>query len=481
MRAILQKLFSPAKVTPPSPVQPARNPARCAELRKRGNALLSQGKLDEAAMAYREAVRADPDDAASLVNLGYVLCEQQKPQEAVLVLGQALERDPDQCDAHFMLSTLALNHGDVAGATFHLREVLRVQPRFDVSAYFSSEDVHDKSAARCEIILSIDPDNAFAHRRLGMKHLLFGDYARGWPGYQWRFKIDVQGQTHKIFPQPLWLGGSLQGKTILLHWEQGYGDTLQFCRYARDVAALGATVLLQVQPGLGRLLAGLDGVSGLFEENEPLPPFDTHCPLMSLPLALAAGDAGKAVPDQRVYLKPNPQRLDYWQQRLATADFPRGPKIGIVWSGNPGHIADLQRSLPLSLFTTALPDDLHVISLQPLVRPADAPLLAADTRIHDWGKEFGDFAETAALVSALDLVITVDTGVAHLAGALGKPVWVLLPHLPDWRWQLDREDTDWYPHVRLFRQQTLDDWRVPLARVRAELDALMAQAPTHAA
>lgn len=467
MKSLLGRLFgSPAAATP---ALPERDPARCAELRKRGNALLAQGKLDEAGQAYRMATLADPQDAASFVNLGYVLGQQKNWSQAQESLEQAVLWDADQLDAHFMLAKLAYDRGDIAAATAHVREVLRIQPGFSLSTYFSEGDSNEESLAFSRIVLSIDPDNAHAHRRLGMTALCLGDYVTGWREYQWRFKVEVPGMTHKTFAQPLWLGDApVQGKTILLHWEQGYGDTLQFCRYAGAVAALGAKVVLQVQPGLGSLLSCLEGVDVLIEENQPLPPFDMHCPLMSLPLALNEV-SGRFVSGTQPYLRAPADRLGYWQQRMASVDLPALPRTGIAWSGNPSHVADLFRSIPLSVFLHALPADFRAVSLQPLVRPADMAILMQQTRIAHFGAELSTFAETAALLCNLDLVITVDTGVAHLAGAMGKTVWVLLPFMSDWRWLTDREDSPWYPDIRLFRQKALGDWSHPLEAVREAL------------
>ncbi|MES2912434.1 MAG: tetratricopeptide repeat protein [Pseudomonadota bacterium] len=468
MNSLLRKMFGSA-AGQPAPALPERDVARCAELTKRGNALLAQGMLGESERAYRAATQADPQNAGALVNLGYVLGQQNKWVEAGAALKQALLRDPDQYDAHFMLGKLAFDKANIVEATAHMREVLRIQPGFDLTTYFSAEDSTSEALAICRMVLSIDPDNALAHRSVGMTSLRLGDFRTGWKEYEWRFRIDVKGQTHKTFPQPLWLGDApVDGKTVLLHWEQGYGDTLQFCRYAREVKAQGASVLLQVQPGLGSLLACLDGVDILLEENEPVPPFDLHCPLMSLPLALGEY-SGSFASGTQPYLHAPEGRIDYWQRRLEEIELPARPRTGIVWSGNPAHVADLKRSIPLGMFLHVLPADFRVVALQPLVRPADMAILDQESRVTYLGAELSTFAETAALISALDLVITVDTGVAHLAGAMGKTVWVLLPYMSDWRWLMDREDSPWYPHMRLFRQQVVDDWNHPLEAVRLAL------------
>ncbi len=446
------------------------------DLKKQGNALLDRGDLHEAGLRYRAATLADPCDASAFVNLAYVLCEQQQFQQAQLVLEQALVLDPSQFDAHFMLATLAQDQGDMGRASAHLRELLRLQPGFDFMTQASYEGQYDKTIARYEAILGIDPHNARAHWGLGFASLLLGDYERGWKEWEWRFK--ASGRPHpQSFAQPLWLGAEpVAGKTVLIHAEYGYGDTLQFCRYAADVAALGASVLLQVQGGLGDVLSGLAAGVRVLEDGEPLPAFDVQCPLMSLPLALGRHKSEITTP-QTPYLRAAPERIKSWRKQIDGLGMPAWPRTGIVCSGNPAHQRDRQRSIPLSQFLRALPDDMKAICLQPELREADAAALQADSRLTFLGKKLANFADTAALISTLDLVITVDTSTAHLAGALGKPVWILLPHAPDWRWLLQRDDSPWYPSARLFRQERADDWSAPLAKVKEALNQMRALSP----
>lgn len=462
----------PLAAAAPTPVVAASPSAR--DLRKQGNALLAQGQLEEARLRYHAATLADPQDAAAFVSLGYVLCEQQRLQEAQLALQQALALDASQFDAHFMLATLAQDLGDMGLAVFHLREVLRLRPGFDFMTQASYEGQYDKAIARYEAILGIDPDNARAHWGLGFASLLLGDYERGWKEWEWRFKAGAAASSPPVTQAP-WLGApSIAGKTILLHAEYGYGDTLQFCRYAADTAALGATVLLQVQRGLGDVLSGLAAGVRVLEDGEPLPPFDVHCPLMSLPLALGLHKSEISTPPTP-YLRAAPERIGRWRERM---DGLGTPRIGIVCSGNPAHQRDQQRSIPLGRFLRALPDGMTAVCLQPELREADAAALQADGRVTFFGRELANFADTAALIATLDLVITVDTSTAHLAGALGKPVWILLPHAPDWRWLLKREDSPWYPSARLFRQDRPDDWSTPLDKVREALNHMRGHSPT---
>ena len=269
---------------------------------------------------------------------------------------------------------------------------------------------------------------------------------------------------------PLWLGDApVAGKTVLLHAEQGLGDTIQFCRYAPRVAALGARVVLEVQRPLVDLMKTLAGPAAVVARGDALPDFDLHCPLLSLPLAF--GTRLDTIPAEVPYLRAPPGATD-WDARLGA----KRPRIGLVWSGNPGHKRDRDRSIPFYALLPLLDLDATFVSLQKEVRPADAAVLKQTGTVIDAADALTTFSDTAALIAALDLLITVDTSVAHLAGALGKPVWVLLPQVPDWRWLLERDDSLWYPSARLFRQNDTRAWGPVIARVRDALSELVAGA-----
>jgi hypothetical protein len=270
----------------------------------------------------------------------------------------------------------------------------------------------------------------------------------------------------RTFRKPLWLGEEpLSGKTILLHGEQGLGDSIQFCRYAALVRDLGGRVILEVPDALTGLLRGLDGVAQLVAKGAPLPRFDFHCPLMSLPLAFKT--SLKTIPAAAQYIAADSAKAQGWGERLGSRTQPR---VGLAWRGNPAHAADGRRSIPLAVLRGALAPDIAWYSLHRDIRDTDAPLLAASTDIQHFGAEM-DFEMTAALIDRLDLVISVDTSLAHLAGAMGKPTWVLLPFTPDWRWLMDREDSPWYPSVRLIRQNKRNDWPSVMQRVFLDLQA----------
>ena len=314
--------------------------------------------------------------------------------------------------------------------------------------------------------VALRPDYALAHWNESLCRLLMGDFEGGWREYEWRREVREFAPQYHDFPRPLWLGEQeVAGRTILLHAEQGFGDTLQFCRYASLLAARGARVILEVQPPLKSLLTRLSGPAMVLAQGEPLPEFDLHCPLMSLPLA--CGTTLDTVPAAERYLTADPERVAACSARLGNTARPR---VGLVWSGNPAHGNDYARSIALVDLLGSLDGaGVTFVSLQKDVRSHDRATLAARADILHCGEELRDFDDTAAWIEAMDLVISVDTSVAHLAGALGKPVWVLLPYAPDWRWLLEREDSPWYPTARLFRQPRSGDWDGVLLAVACAL------------
>ena len=302
-----------------------------------------------------------------------------------------------------------------------------------------------------------------------MARLALGDFAAGWTEYEWRWQTAAFAPHRRNFTSPQWTGGQdLAGKTILLHAEQGLGDTIQLVRYVPLVARRGATVILEVQPELASLLAGIDGAAGVIARGRKLPRFDLHCPLMSLPRAL--GTTAETIPAAVPYIRVAQAAARSWAQRL-----PQGRVIGIAWAGRRSHHNDLNRSLPLGRLAPLLRHaGARFVSLQRDVRPGDDAILRDSPSIVDLGGVPEDFADTAALISRLDAVISVDTAVAHLAGALGKPLLLLLPYAADFRWLRRRDDSAWYPSARLLRQPAFGDWDGVVAR----LCALVSQSPT---
>jgi len=343
---------------------------------------------------------------------------------------------------------------DFADAHYNLGVALHGQGRFDEALASYDE------AAR------LNPEFVDARWNRAFLWLTMGRFAEGWREHEWRWRR--KHQPPRSFPQPLWKGEPIAGRTILLHNEQGVGDTLQFVRYAPLVAAQGARVLVQVQRPLARLVrASLDGGIEVLAEGDLLPPFDLHAPLLSLPLAFAT--TLETVPARIPYLKADAAAAARWRSRIGPLP---GLKIGLVWAGNAQHKNDRNRSIALERLMP-LVDEVKArwFSLQVGERAGDLARVASG-RINNLADRFTDFAETAAAIDNLDLVISVDTAVAHLAGALGKPAWVLLPAVPDWRWLLVRSDNPWYPTARLFRQPARGDWDSVMQALRAALHEL---------
>jgi len=482
----------------------------------RGNLLAQTGKLDDALSAYDRALLIKPDHVDALINRSNVLRTQGRPHEALAGYELALRLRPNSAAGHYNRGNIMQDLVRHTDAIACYEQALAIDPRFAEAANNRSVsllalDQPEEALRSVEMALALKPDYPFAiynrgnalrdrgeyqealacyadvqrrtpeypraHWNEALCRLLIGDFEQGWLKHEWRWKTDTFTSPFRGFPEPLWLGSeSLQGKTILLHAEQGFGDTVQFCRYSRLVAALGATVVLEVQPALMSLLATLEGVDQLVATGAPLPRFDYQSPLLSLPLAFHT--TLETIPAEP-YLSADAAQAEVWRDRLGTRTRPR---VGLVWSGNPAHINDKKRTIPLSQIVRLLSGDLQFISLQKEIRASDQASLDQHPEIFDPRDQLGDFADTAALISILDLVITVDTAVAHLAGALGKPVWLLLPATPDWRWLLKREDSPWYPSARLFRQATAGDWDGVIANVARALGEFgqYAGAPTPA-
>lgn len=377
-------------------------------------------------------------DAGSLVNLAATLEKLDRLEEALARVEEALLLDPARRDGLVNRVAILLRQRRVREAAEAARRALDVLP-----------------------------DDAVLHMHLGFALLLLGDFARGWEEHEWRLRGPMFSGYRVPAQYPLWRGESLHGKSIFVYGEQGFGDGIQFVRYVPELARQAREVILQLPEGLAPLAGGLAPNCRQLPQGAAMPAIDFHCPLMSLPHVLGT-DAG-SVPAAVPYLRAQPQRVADWRARLG-----QGPHVGIAWSGNPTHVNDRNRSIRLDVFRQLACPGWNFVSLQPEVREHDRGVLAAWPQLRDCGGALRDFSETAALVDALDLVITVDTSVAHLAGALGRPVWILLPWVPDWRWMLEGERTPWYPTARLYRQPGPGDWGSVLARVRADLGTLAA-------
>ena len=456
-------------------IEVARQPGDRRALNDLAAALGEAGRPDEAAALLPEATRLQPDFPEAHTNLAQALQQLGRGEEAIAACEQALRLRPDSPQALTILGNTLRDLDRLAESEAVLRRALALRPTA-VAAYntlaitLQGQDRPHEALAVLDLAAALDPQDAETHHHRAMLLLRQGRFAEGWAAYEWRFRTRQAGRSHVQFDgQPRWQGEPLDGRTLLLVPEQGFGDTIQFARYAPMVAARGGRVMMGVQKPLARLLAGLPGVDRFVGIGEALPPYDLHCPLLSLPGVF--GTNLETIPTATAYLQAEPDLAARWQERLNE----RAPalRVGVVWAGNPRHVGDRQRSLPFEALEPLwrLPGiGWHSLQVGPNAAPwgADAP----PGRIQDLAPLLTDFAETAAAVTALDLVISADTAVAHLAAALGRPVWLLLPATPDWRWRRTGESTPWYPTMRLFRQDARRSWAPVIEAVAGALEAL---------
>jgi len=435
------------------------------------------GRPDEAEAGYRRALALDPHSPDAYNNLGILMQRTGRAAEAEAALRQALALAPAFAQAHNNLGNILKENDRLADAILAYRQAVELQPLYadahnNLGTALKETGQFDAAQASYGRALEIAPDNADARLNHAMFLLLQGDLRRGWQEYESRWK--TTGAKLPPYSQPLWHGAiDPAGKTIFLHSEQGFGDTLQFIRYAKLLAARGATVYAGVPSELKTLIATCPGVARVFDSGDPIPSFDYHCPLMSLPLAFDTELA--TIPAAVPYLASNPDKAAWWRNRLGPTS---GLRVGIVWAGNARrhnpsvHAVDRQRSLHVERYAPLLA--LPGITFFSLQVGTEAALQAkAHPVIIDFSTDLLDFSDTAALIGELDLVISVDTAIAHLAGALGKPVWMLNRYNTCWRWLIERDDSPWYPSMRIFRQAQPGDWDEVIYRVR---DALVAQA-----
>jgi hypothetical protein len=384
---------------------------------------------------------------------------------------------PGLAEAHYNRGTLLGTMGRYDDELDAYRLAIAINPRF-VRAYVNLgvalRDLHrfDEALLQFRKALSLNPGDVGARTNRAQTNLLLGEFEHGWREYEWRWRDGTQ--DHGFSPDTQWTGAQpIGGRTIFVHHEQGFGDTLQFIRFVDRLTAAGARVVLRVQDTLLPLLRNYRGAAEVIGETGQVPPFDYHIPLLSLPFALKARAPDLAVSGP--YLHVDDTLVSRWDDVFAGST--GRPRIGLVWSGSRTHLNDRNRSVPLEQVEPLLDADADFLALQVDMREGDRARLAKLDQsgvLRDISTRLTSFAETAALISCLDLVISVDTAVAHLAGALGKPVWIALPFVPDWRWQLDRNDSPWYSTARLFRQTTRGDWTHVVAALRAELDTFRA-------
>jgi lipoprotein NlpI len=427
------------------------------------------GNRAEAESVFRAILARDPNHAEALHLLGVLAADADQPDLAIDLIRRAIAIRPDVAGYHSNLGSALRDAGRLDEAVESCRRAIAINPRhakahFNLGQSMRDLDRIDEAIAMFEQAIALDPNYARAHYALGLMLLLKGELARGFGEYEWRWRRDNFRSPKRNFTQSQWDGSAMPDKTVLLHAEQGLGDALQFVRYAPQVAQRVGSVIVECQAPLVRLFKTVGGVSDVIANGESLPPFDLHLPMLSLPLAMGTTRI-EQIPRHVPYLRADEHDVAAWAQRIA--DVHGRFKVGLVWAGNPQHQFDHLRSIAIEkLAPLAAGKDVSLISLQK-DRPADAT--SPPFELIDHTSELRDFADTAALIANLDLVISVDTSVAHLAGAIGKPVWTLLASSPDWRWMLDREDSPWYPSMGLFRQRVRGDWDEVISRVAAAL------------
>lgn len=423
------------------------------------------GRLAEAEAVYRKALSVDPNNAPALHLLGVVLHQNKRSAEGALFIKRAIALQPNVAAYHNNLGEALRELDRCEEAIASYKRALALKPAYP-EAYNNMGGEYGRLARMGDAIaclrkaISLQPNDADAHWNLSVALLLVGEWIEGWNEFEWRLRR--RESLGRVYPKALWAGQPLVGKTLLLWSEQGFGDMIQFFRYVAEARRFGGRVIVDVQPQLVELLRSQNMADAVLPAGEALPAFDYHAALMSVPRIVKT--TMQTVPRNVPYIRASGDRSAYWAKRLAQ-DAKR--KIGIAWAGRPEHPNDRRRSIsPDLLRPLGAVENVTFVTVQPrpaqLAPPAGLPVL-------DLGIELTDFSQTAALISQLDLLISVDTSVAHLAGAMGKPTWLLLPFSPDWRWLMHRDDTPWYSGMRLFRQKRLGDWVEVIERLVLEL------------
>lgn len=440
-------------------------------LGNRGSALLTLNRPDDALASFEALLRLDPRNGEATMNRGIAKATLLRHDEALADFDAALAMMPGHPNVLYNRGSALLALGRPAEALADFERTLAAIPAHprawnNRGRALQQLNRHAEAVQSFDKVLALKKDDADAHSNRALSLLTLGDLREGFKQYEWRWKRSGMRDTRRGYNKPLWLGEfPLGNKTILLTAEQGLGDTIQFARYASLLARSGAKVVLEVQPELKALLSSLDGVAGCVARGEPLPAYDVHCPLGSLPLALKT-DA-TTIPANIPYLRAEAAYISKWRPRL---DALPGKRVAIAWAGQANHANDRNRSVYFKMLEPLLGlDGISFVSIQRELRGDDAALLANHANVTQIGSDLNDMADTAAVLALCDLLISVDTSVVHLAGAMARPAWAMLPFAPDWRWTLTDTNSAWYPKVRLFRQPTLGDWPSAIAQLRDAL------------
>jgi len=432
-----------------------------------GYILQQRGMLDDAIVCYRRVIGLTPNDPNAHYNLGIILQQLGMLDEAIVCFRRAVDLKPDHAELYNSLGGALEEQSLSDEAIVCFRRAITLKPNYpeahnNLGVALKRQGHLYESSTLYRTAIGLRPDYAGAHYNLGMALLAQGDMAVGWQEYEWRWKVPEEIRDQLKFAEPQWQGEPAVGKVLLIHCEQGFGDTIQFCRYAPLATAMGLKVIIVVRKPLVRLLGSLRGVEMVVERGAELPNFDLYCPMLSMPLAL--GTTIATIPGASRYLHANETQLAFWRMRLA-ATGNKGRRVGLAWAGSTMSGADRRRSMTpdrlARLFGVA---GLDFFSLQ-----IGGPAMPKELRVTDVMDEMDDFADTAALIANLDLIISVDTAIGHLGAALGKPVWLLDRFDPCWRWLVGRRDSPWYPTLRIYRQPRPGDWESVLAEVTRDL------------
>jgi tetratricopeptide (TPR) repeat protein len=449
----------------------ALNPHLAEPRSNLGNLYKAQGRLDEAIDEFRQAIAINPNFSDAHNNLGNALRDKGELDESIAACRRAIELGPNHADAYNNLGYVLAQQGQYDEAAAALRRAIAISPGL-TEAYCNLGSVlrdggHiDEAVAASRHAISLQPQLAEPHHNLGLALLARGDFEEGWKEYEWRWTCGGFPMLPPGISGTMWDGRPLDGRTILIHAEQGFGDGIQFWRYVPMVAEQGGNIIIECKAELRRLfeIQKLPEVSQIVPRGNPLPAFDCYAAFLSLPGIF--GTRLGSIPNSVPYLRADPKDISKWRERMAQQA--AKAKIGLVWAGSPTHKNDRHRSIPIEKLKPLMKAEaVQFFSLQ----KGKAAQEACEINLIDWTDGLSDFAETAALIANLDLVIAADTAVAHVAGAMNKPVWVMLPFAADWRWLEKRTDSPWYPSMRLFRQAKVGDWDGTIARVAEALAA----------
>ena len=447
------------------------DPAHIGAYYNLGNVYRDTGHLDEAFRCYQKVIQLNPGHTEAYINLGIICRARGRFHEEIRCYEKAIQLNPRSAEAFFNLGHAFFDREQFDKALACYEKVTLLNPSFH-HAYMNLGMVlrirgrHEEALSCYQKAIQLNPENADAHWNMANVHLLTGNFELGWKEYVWLWKTTDCKKQRREFSQPIWNGFDMKGRTILLYAEYGFGDTIQFIRYAPLVAERGARVIVECQRELVSLLQGCEGIEKVIPQGEKLPDFDFRCSLMMLPVVF--NTSLDTIPKKIPYLTANTALAEKQHTRLLN-DTSR-MKIGIVWSGvsTSKKFCSLETFAPLAQLK-----GVSFYSLQKGEAAKDILNAPKGMQLYDCSDEMNDFSDTAALIENLDLVISIDTSVAHLTGALGKPAWTLLPFLPDWRWLLDREDSPWYPTMKLFRQPSLGDWKSVIDKVMGNLRSLI--------